>query len=101
LTRGHIIDFNPYSSRTDSLLFTYKELHSIAEDSNAAPEFRVISSADHPAAASNIPVFQHNMVPLEALTLSAGKTVSEFEEILKEQIQESMKNGVAYDSNSP
>lgn len=60
----------------------------------------MIPSADHPAAMSNIPVFQHNMVPLEALTLSAGRTVSELEEALKEQIQESMQNGVAHDGKA-
>lgn len=79
-------------------MFTYKELHSILEDPTAEVEFRVIPSADHPAAASNIPIFQHNMVPLEALTLSAGRSVGEFEEALKEHIHESMQNGVDHDS---
>ncbi|KXN88223.1 hypothetical protein AN958_07682 [Leucoagaricus sp. SymC.cos] len=99
LTRGHIIDFNPYSSRTDSLLFSYKELHCLAEDLESKLEFRVIPSADHPAASSNIPVFQHNMVPLEALSLSSGRTVDEFAEVLKEQIHENMQNGTS-DSDS-
>ncbi|KAJ3573214.1 hypothetical protein NP233_g2578 [Leucocoprinus birnbaumii] len=97
LSRGHIIDFNPYSPRTDPLLFSYKELYSLSEDPTPEIEFRVITSPDHPAAASNIPVFQHNMVPLEALTLSSGKTVDEFAEALKDQIQESMQS-VASDS---
>ncbi|KAF5360359.1 hypothetical protein D9756_004749 [Leucocoprinus leucothites] len=95
LSRGHIIDFNPYSPRTDPLLFSYKELHCLSEDPTPEIEFRVIPSPDHPAAASNIPVFQHNMVPLEALTLSSGKTVDEFAEALKEQIQECMQNGAS------
>ena len=93
LSRGHIIDFNPYSPRTDSLLFSYKELHSLSENPTTPEvEFRVISSPDHPAATSNIPVFQHNMVPLEALTLGCGRT-DEFVEALKEHIQESMQSG--------
>jgi hypothetical protein len=99
LTRGHIIDFNPYSPRTDPLLFSYKELHNLSEDPTAPVEFRVIPSDDHPAAASNIPVFQHNMVPLEALTLSSGKTVDEFTEALKKQIEESMQNGISDSSD--
>lgn len=99
LSRGHIIDFNPYSPRTDPLLFSYKQLHDLSEDAAAKTEFRVIPSADHPAAASNIPVFQHNMVPLEALTLSAGRTVDEFADALKAQVQESMQNGIDYDSD--
>jgi len=93
LSGGHIIDFNPYSPRTDPLLFTYKELHSLSEETTAEIEFRVIPSLDHPAASSNIPVFQHNMVPLEALSLGAGRTVDEFADALKEQIEESMWNG--------
>jgi hypothetical protein len=81
------------------LLFSYKELHDLSDDSTAEVEFKVIPSDDHPAAASNIPVFQHNMVPLEALTLGAGKSVDEFADALKEQIQESMQNGVDHDSD--
>lgn len=97
---GHIIDFNPYSPRTDPLLFTYKELQSLSEDVAAKIEFRVIPSPDHPAASSNIPVFQHNMVPLEALSLGAGRTVDEFADALKEQIEESMRLDAESDDGS-
>jgi len=93
LSRGHIIDFNPYSPRTDALLFSYKELHALSQNPPPEIEFRVISSSNHPAAISNIPVFQHNMVPLEALSLSSGRTPDEFAEALKECIQGSMQNG--------
>ncbi|KAF9454732.1 D123-domain-containing protein [Macrolepiota fuliginosa MF-IS2] len=99
LTSGHIIDFNPYSPRTDPLLFTYKELHALSEDAAAEIGFRVIPSADHPAAASNIPVFQHNMVPLEALTLSAGRSVDEFTDALRDRINESMHYSTDEDSD--
>ncbi|KAF6757482.1 cytoplasmic protein [Ephemerocybe angulata] len=71
LSRGHIIDFNPYSPRTDSLLFSFEELRELAQSdpskSTALPEFRYIDSPAHPAASRNAPIHQHNMVPFEAL----------------------------------
>ena len=88
LTRFHIIDFNPYAPRTDALLFTYDELATLfaaatassAPPSSSAelPTLRVVDSPAHPAAAHNAPQHQHNMVPLEALTLSEGRSVEEF-----------------------
>jgi murein tripeptide amidase MpaA len=88
LTRFHIIDFNPYAPRTDSLLFTYDELAALfaaatasastSPSSTGTPTLRVIDSRAHPAAAHNAPQHQHNMVPLEALTLSQGRNVEEF-----------------------
>jgi hypothetical protein len=87
LTRFHIIDFNPYAPRTDALLFTYEELASLfdaaattpmSSSSPPAPTLRVIDSPAHPAATRNAPQYQHNMVPLEALTLKEGLNVEEF-----------------------
>jgi hypothetical protein len=87
LTRFHIIDFNPYAPRTDALLFTYDELATLfaatasassSPSSARVPTLRVIDSRAHPAAARNAPQHQHNMVPLEALTLSEGRNVEEF-----------------------
>jgi len=85
LTRFHIIDFNPYAPRTDALLFTYDELATLFAASSAPPSssamvptLRVVDSRAHPAAAHNAPQHQHNMVPLEALTLSEGRSVEEF-----------------------
>ena len=86
LTRFHIIDFNPYAPRTDALLFTYDELATLfasattstsssSAASTPAPTLRVIDSRAHPAATRNAPQYQHNMVPLEALTLSEGLNV--------------------------
>lgn len=88
LTRFHIIDFNPYAPRTDALLFTYDELSTLfaaatassapPSSSAGAPTLRVVDSRAHPAAAHNAPRHQHNMVPLEALTLSEGRSAEEF-----------------------
>ena len=96
LTRFHIIDFNPYAPRTDSLLFTYEELATLfaaaatATTSSLpapAPMLRVIDSPAHPAANRNAPHHQHNMVPLEALTLSEGRNMEEFATAWMEQVR--------------
>ena len=92
LTRFHIIDFNPYAPRTDALLFTYDELATLfaaATTSSLAPApvLRVIDSRAHPAATRNAPQHQHNMVPLEALTLSEGLNVEELSTMWIDQIR--------------
>lgn len=88
LTRFHIIDFNPYAPRTDSLLFTYEELATLlAASATPAPSLRVIDSPAHPAATRNAPQYQHNMVPLEALTMSEGRNMEEFATALMEQVR--------------
>ncbi|CCL99260.1 uncharacterized protein FIBRA_01275 [Fibroporia radiculosa] len=93
LSRGHILDFNPYAPRTDPLLFTYEELHELllrGESTTTEPELRVVDSLDHPVATRNAPAHQHNMVPLEALTMSSGRDVQEFANLLQEEIQNAM-----------
>ncbi|KAJ7505370.1 D123-domain-containing protein [Mycena galericulata] len=98
LTRGHILDFNPYAPRTDPLLFTYDELHALSlmhdDDNNAdrTPELRVIDSRAHPAATSNAPANQHNMIPFEALSLSSGRDIQEFAEAWKDEIKDSLQD---------
>ncbi len=93
-TRFHIIDFNPYAPRTDALLFTYEELATlftaaITSSSPApAPMLRVIDSPTHPAATRNAPQHQHNMVPLEALTLSEGRNMEEFAATWIDQVRQ-------------
>lgn len=98
LERCHIVDFNPYAPNTDPLLFTYDELLTLLEDTlsgdspRTLPVFKVIDSPTHPAAASNAPIHQHNMVPFEALSLSSGRDIEEFAEAWKDEIQASMKD---------
>jgi hypothetical protein len=92
LTRFHIIDFNPYAPRTDSLLFTYEELATLfaaatTTTTTPAPTLRVIDSPAHPAAIRNAPQYQHNMVPLEALTLSEGRNMEEFAAAWMDQVR--------------
>jgi len=48
---------------------------------------RVIDSPAHPAAVRNAPQHQHNMVPLEALTLSEGRSMEEFAATWMDQVR--------------
>jgi hypothetical protein len=95
LTRAHIIDFNPYTPRTDSLLFTYDDLFNLLSTGNTGddgrPALRVIDSRTHPAAISNAPAHQHNMVPFEALCMSSGRDIEEFADVWQENIRKSTK----------
>ncbi|KAH9936177.1 D123-domain-containing protein [Fomitopsis serialis] len=93
---GHIIDFNPYAPRTDSLLFSYEDLHDLllarGDDYSPQPELRVVDSPSHPVAARNAPTHQHNMIPLEALTMSSGRSMQDFAGALQEEIRKSMQD---------
>ncbi|TFK83813.1 D123-domain-containing protein [Polyporus arcularius HHB13444] len=89
LSRGHIVDFNPYHPRTDPLLFTYGELHTLLLAQPQCPELRVVDSPSHPAAARNAPAHQHNMVPIEALAMSSGRNVAEFADVWQDEIRKS------------
>lgn len=100
LSRGHIVDFNPYLPRTDPLLFTYEELHAILL-AREGLELRVVDSPAHPAAARNAPAHQHNMVPIEALTMSSGRDVGEFADVLQEEIRKSMAGEDGDDASAP
>ncbi|KAI6033796.1 D123-domain-containing protein [Pisolithus microcarpus] len=95
LSGGHVIDFGPYAPCTDPLLFTYEELHEVLskaiQDASASqtslPALRVIESPLHPAATHSMPAYQHNRVPIEALTLSNGRNIVEFGEIWREEVR--------------
>ncbi|PCH40250.1 D123-domain-containing protein [Wolfiporia cocos MD-104 SS10] len=96
LSRAHIVDFNPYAPRTDPLLFTYDELYALLlartnSALDATPELRVVDSPSHPAATRNAPAHQHNMVPIEALAMSSGRSVEEFAGLWQEEMQKSMQ----------
>ncbi|KAF9048298.1 D123-domain-containing protein [Hymenopellis radicata] len=92
LSRAHIVDFNPYASRTDPLLFTYDELWEIHEagDDEKLPVLRIIDSRAHPAANTNAPANQHNMVPFEALSIASGRDIDEFSQAWQEEVKSSL-----------
>jgi len=111
LSRGYILDFNPYAPRTDPLLFSYEELHALfiqvtreRDGSTDLPEFRVVDSPMHPAATRNAPAHQHNMLPIEALRLSEGKNITEFSEIWRDDVKRAMidedKDHATYESSN-
>ncbi|KZT11891.1 D123-domain-containing protein [Laetiporus sulphureus 93-53] len=87
LSRGHIVDFNPYAPRTDPLLFTYEELHERLLAHTEEPELRVVNSPSHPAATRNAPAHQHNMVPIEALAMSSGRDTQEFAGLWQDEVR--------------
>ncbi|KAF9496484.1 D123-domain-containing protein [Pleurotus eryngii] len=99
LSRGHIIDFNPFAPRTDPLLFTYEELLHIHLSHPSTPTFKVIDSRAHPAANLNSPAHQHNMIPFDTLTLSSGRDIDEFAAAWKDQLEKGM-SGRPGDSDS-
>lgn len=95
LQSAHVVDFNPFLPKTDSLLFTYEELQtefSSALDNSFIPEFRVIDSRSHPLANVNAPLYQNNMLPLDVLALSHGHTGQGFAERFAEAVQEANAN---------
>ncbi|QRW00414.1 cell division cycle protein [Ceratobasidium sp. AG-Ba] len=93
LSRAHIVDFNPYAPRTDSLLFEWSELaelheqalsseerlglQSLSLEESAAdeqlvseatlPPLRIVTSPNQ----ATRPAYSHNMVPAEALSDNA------------------------------
>lgn len=95
-----IIDFNPYRASTDSLLFTYSELHDIlltsleplphSEDGLAKdprprlPILKVVDSPTHPEANRGAPAFGTNMMPLEMVEMSQGRSLEEFRAVWDE-----------------
>ncbi|KAI6100848.1 hypothetical protein EDD16DRAFT_1526170 [Pisolithus croceorrhizus] len=97
----HVIDCNPYVPHTDPLLFTYEELHKVLSkairDAFARrtlfrlPELRVIESPLHPAATYSMPAYQHNRVPIDALTLSEGRNILEFGGIWREEVTRAIR----------
>jgi len=94
LSKGHILDFNPYAPKTDSLLFTYEELRDLIHPDTRLPILRVIDSPFHPGAAANAPAHQHNMIPFEAVSMSNGLNIEEFANIWKNSVKESMKDTI-------
>lgn len=92
LSRGHVLDFNPFAARTDPLLFTYEELLSVFTLRSDIPDLRIVDSPLHPAATRNAPAHQHNMLPIEALALSSSRDIDEFSNLWQKEVQESMKD---------
>lgn len=92
LARFHVLDFAPYAPRTDALLFTYEDLHTLhrrSKNNDTLPELRVVDIGARQAAS---PANVHNMVPLEALSLSAGRGFGDFQRVWAEQVRKGMQD---------
>ncbi|KAJ3324231.1 hypothetical protein HDV06_000270 [Boothiomyces sp. JEL0866] len=75
-----IMDFNPFTHTTDSLLFDWSELQSKQD-----LEVRVVESNDQAACAQ--PQYSHNRLPKDAFDMSQGKTLDEFISIFDQEIK--------------
>ncbi|OCF75495.1 cytoplasmic protein [Kwoniella mangroviensis CBS 8886] len=99
---AQIIDFQPYRSSVDPLLFTYEELLSILNSSSQPPQgsenasrsrlpiFKIIDSKAHPSVSRNAPTYQSNMMPLEMIELSQGRNMQEFKDAWDEAVAQGM-----------
>ncbi|KAF8512097.1 D123-domain-containing protein [Hysterangium stoloniferum] len=103
LSSGHILDFNPYHQKTDSLLFTYDELYQLLESAtvcmasatseslvNPPAIFRIIDSHSHPNATGSVPSNQHNSVPFDALQVSTGNDIATFARLWEERLKQNL-----------
>ncbi|ODN74098.1 hypothetical protein L202_07558 [Cryptococcus amylolentus CBS 6039] len=101
-----IIDFQPYRQSTDALLFTYEQLHAIAQaalspsssSSPGSPQttptlpiLRIIESQAHPSVTRNAPTYQTSMMPLEMIELGEGRNMAEFKEAWDEAVRAGME----------
>ena len=98
-----IIDINPYRPSTDTLLFSYPELHQISLESRQPPQsqaetedrprlpiLRVIDSPAHPDASRSAPAYGGNMIPLEMIEMSQGRSLDEFREAWQDVLARGM-----------
>jgi hypothetical protein len=90
--RAFIIDFNPYAPRTDSLLFSWGEIHRLAQPDRPQllreeqPSFRVVTSPTQ--ASQSMPSFSANRYPKEVVSLSDGASIAEFAQRWREALEE-------------
>ncbi|KAL1405873.1 hypothetical protein Q8F55_007552 [Vanrija albida] len=103
-TSATIMDFQPYRPATDSYLFSYPELQQIfvraqaplpdgGDDRPRLPVLRVIDSAAHPEANRNAPAFSANMMPLEMLEMSQGRSLAELQEAWEAAVAAGLTGG--------
>jgi hypothetical protein len=95
-----LLDFNPYNSSSDPLLFTYEELRDLLLEALLPPSettrprlpvIRVIDSQSHPEANRGMPAFGANMMPVEVVEMSQGRGVGEFKDAWERLVREGME----------
>ncbi|SCZ88487.1 BZ3500_MvSof-1268-A1-R1_Chr2-1g04442 [Microbotryum saponariae] len=102
--RFFILDFNPYSSTTDALLFTWSELNEIviptsdASRTSTLPEIRIVTSAAM-LANQALPAFSHNRYPKDVVELSDGASIAEFAKEWAARLEEGVLDGLKQDED--
>ncbi|KAJ3148358.1 hypothetical protein HDU86_007467 [Geranomyces michiganensis] len=85
-----LLDFNPYSPETDSLLFSWPDILATATTpSSSHPEFRVLQSQAE-AVGSAHPAYATNRLPRDAIDLSTGETIDSFAERFRRNVYDAM-----------
>ncbi|ORY39354.1 D123-domain-containing protein [Rhizoclosmatium globosum] len=91
-----LIDFNPFSINTDSLLFTWDELIAFEVPTQEGPVencagmgLRVVSTPSD-SGLTYQPMYATNRMPKDAVDLSDGQTLAEFAQQLTEEVARSM-----------
>lgn len=96
-----LLDFNPYSHRTDSLLFSWEELQRLRfrgvvenpqdqEEIDAIPILRVVESEAQ--ASQSMPRHSHNRYPKDVVGLSDGTSIAEFAQKWRDALQEAVSD---------
>ncbi|GAA5950528.1 hypothetical protein JCM3765_000519 [Sporobolomyces pararoseus] len=91
-SRTFIIDFNPYSPSTDSLLFSYSELASlsspVSSSSSTATTLPILKVVGSEGSAGALPRYSHNRYPKDVVELSEGQSVAEFAKVWGEKLKD-------------
>ncbi|KAI8620420.1 D123-domain-containing protein [Chytriomyces sp. MP71] len=86
----YLIDFNPFSATTDSLLFDWDEILSFDTTKNEVGlGLRVVASAGE-AGQLQQPMYATNRMPKDAIDISDGQTLAEFAQQWAEQMAQSL-----------
>ncbi|KAI7863908.1 D123-domain-containing protein [Spinellus fusiger] len=76
----YLVDFNPFSPTTDSLLYDWEYLEDF-DLSTQEPEIRIVpSQAQANVHQGSAPQFATNRIPMEAVALSNGRSIAAFAE---------------------
>lgn len=74
LDRCFLMDLNPWLPRTDTLLWSWDELHAL--QGAAEPRLRLLTSATQ--ATQSLPTYSAHMVPADVVQMSQGQHIAEF-----------------------
>lgn len=99
-TRVFLIDFNPYGPQTDALLFSWDDLHTIADafdPSSSLTTVRVISSTIQ--ASQSMPSYSHNRFPADVVNLSSGASIAEFAKEWQTVLEQGVKDTMDMDDD--